>query len=343
VELLAAAKLPPPDYSKPLGEIYQELTVLMARTTGSLNVLIPAALSSFPDPGYPSWIPDWTAHFDALWTRPPRMWHDQDATPGSTAYWKVDGAYGQKLLVRGRRIAQVISCTRFHETKDPYDAKEKELHLTNIASSQILLDALSQLGTQSHTELNTEKVSINAAWSSWITNGLVPFWDLPDTKSNEIFLWFIWLEILRQCTSEKVLEIIETRSWWLMLFKSRPRLTYLYLQACFRMTTSRQFLPLHIALSNHMARHRRAFLLADPRPFLSGISQEHALMLATGTESVREDDEIVLISGVSSPMILRHNGESKILVSPAFEKSMMDGRLWKKYCSEHELEEFVIQ
>jgi hypothetical protein len=172
VELLAAAKLPPPDYSKPLGEIYQELTVLMARTTGSLNVLIPAALSSFPDPGYPSWIPDWIAHFDALWTRPPRMWHDQDATPGSTAYWKVDGAYGQKLLVRGRRIAQVISCTRFHETKDPYDAKEKELHLTNIASSQILLDVLSQLGTQSHTELHALKPSDSEATRglSWFRN-----------------------------------------------------------------------------------------------------------------------------------------------------------------------------
>ena len=91
LELPAAAQLPPPDYSKPLGEIYQELTIHMAKTTGSLKVLIPAALSSFPDPGYPSWIPNWTAHCDALWARPPRMWRDLDATPGSTPHWKVDG------------------------------------------------------------------------------------------------------------------------------------------------------------------------------------------------------------------------------------------------------------
>ena len=128
-----------------------------------------------------------------------------------------------------------------------------------------------------------------------------------------------------------------------MMFKSKPRLTYLYLQACFRMTTSRQFLPLYFSLSNHMARHRRAFLLADMRPFSPEMSQEHTLMLATGTEFVREEDEIVLVSGVFSPIILRYSGELNILVGSVFENSMMDGRLWKKDCSENELEEIVIE
>jgi hypothetical protein len=69
LQRLFTETLPTPDYSLSVGQIYKQLSIYLIHATGSLDMLLPAAQSSFP--GQPSWVPDWSQDDYNFWRSPP--------------------------------------------------------------------------------------------------------------------------------------------------------------------------------------------------------------------------------------------------------------------------------
>lgn len=93
--------LPVPDYNCSLGQIYKELCVQLIQATGSLHLLLPAALNSCP--GQPSWIPDWSKEFSSLWLdRLLTTDSKSNVVRGLQPFWKWDPNNGDTLTIRGR-------------------------------------------------------------------------------------------------------------------------------------------------------------------------------------------------------------------------------------------------
>ena len=129
LQQVAVSKLLPPKYSRPLEQIYKELTVHVLEVTESLQLLLLAAMNRFL--GQPSWVTKWDEEFDSFWVRPSLSldpW--ENATPDSQAAWQLQE--DNVLLVRGRNLATIRGYFNFRKSLDSYDPSQQGLHLQNI-------------------------------------------------------------------------------------------------------------------------------------------------------------------------------------------------------------------
>ena len=124
------AKLLTPDYTISQGQIFKDLTINIILGTGSLKPLVLAAIRRLP--GYPTWIPDWSARFDQLWepsflTIPSHM----GVTPGSEPFSRLY-LHKNTLLVHGRSLCSVTELVRLQSLSRNFRESERAMHIENI-------------------------------------------------------------------------------------------------------------------------------------------------------------------------------------------------------------------
>jgi hypothetical protein len=64
--------------------------------------------------------------------------------------------------------------------------------------------------------------------------------------------------------------------------------------------------------------------------------------LGISKSGVEVGDELILIAGLHLPLVVRVEGDSRRLVSPAIVALMMEGEFWNPALEESELDEFKI-
>ena len=118
-----------PNYQASVEAIYMELSLHLIEATNSLNLLLPAALSSSAE--RPSWVPDWGQ-------KVPEFWKEHQLRQGSLSQgcWRWDPIKSGILVVRARLLETVAACFRFEETSDVFRANERETHSQNHRTSR---------------------------------------------------------------------------------------------------------------------------------------------------------------------------------------------------------------
>ena len=132
LQQMTKRRLPKPDYSRPLDTIYHELAVNVLEANEALHLLLPAALNRLQ--GMPSWVPDWSAHFDGFWMRPRRS-ITSDISIGQRAYWRLwdDGDY-PRITIHGCIAYHVQDYFEFKETSEEYDTSQEHIHVHNLGT-----------------------------------------------------------------------------------------------------------------------------------------------------------------------------------------------------------------
>ncbi|KAI0977567.1 heterokaryon incompatibility protein-domain-containing protein [Xylaria arbuscula] len=103
-----------PDYSKSVGQLYQEVSLALMQHTGNLDILSmryprPVNLAASRAGSLPSWVPDWSVHLDHS------VLHDIDDRLSCVSFYRASGdtrchveaTPSGSLLVRGKFVCDV--------------------------------------------------------------------------------------------------------------------------------------------------------------------------------------------------------------------------------------------
>jgi hypothetical protein len=320
------------DNAAPLERIYQQLCIQLMEVTGTLQFLLLAATNHFP--GHPTWVPNWAADFDTFWLKP-TLFRNQGlyATPGSVGNWTFDTYNNDVLVVRGRQICFVKSCSTFRETWSIYHPEQRSLHLENLRTMLTFWDFFSS--QEATLWMNLEEKS-----------GFGLMRCIDQSAFNG------WKKILRIYHEEepcKVLDLLQhgtDSSMW----KKRPLLLIgrASLQEIFRT---------HISMCNILARTEK-MVFQGSNVFVGKSPLEKNLEImgieceerdwrcfeikGICTRNVHVGDMAVLVAGVSSPLIIRRGPTSMSLVSPAIINGAMEGEFWDSSWRSEELDQIYL-
>ena len=303
LQRLLKRDLPSPDYQVSTEEIYTEMSVHLIQATESLDLLLPAALSS--SPGQPSWVPDWSKEL-------PDFWKDHRPRDGysSRAYWKWDPENSGVLSVQGRPLQTIVSCFKFQETSDVYLESEAAIHLQNLRTMQTFLhECKSKNQSVSDTLLI---LSIPGNWRSKLKGrDLLALGFEPPP-----------LEVLSVLNGELKLPLL-----WRILTWARIN----------RPLHQRVLRPL-IIICNTMARNGISLFVADDK-YRSGLNVD-----GIGNNNVRAGDKVILIPSMRYPLVIRQDGNSTRLISPAYARELLDEkrRNGRYGLDKRDLEEFHL-
>ncbi|KAF2813857.1 uncharacterized protein BDZ99DRAFT_473012 [Mytilinidion resinicola] len=322
------------DNAAPLERIYKQLCIQLMEVTGTLQFLLPATTNHFP--GHPTWVPNWAADFDPFWLKP-TLFRNKGlhATPGSIGHWALDPCNDDVLVVRGRHICSVKSCSGFRETWSTYDPKERSLHLENLQTIFAFWDIF-----YSQEAIVWRKFEERSGF------GLMKCIDQSGFNG-----WKKFLRMHHEKGPCKVLDLLlhGTDS---SLQKERPHLNRggPSLQEIFRT---------HISMCNILARTEK-MLFQGSSIFMEKTRVDRALgvfleaeddewknwtglgMKGICNRNVRAGDTVMLVAGVSSPVIIRRGPTSMRLVSPAIVDGAMQGEFWDSSWQAEELERIYL-
>jgi hypothetical protein len=159
LKILLPHTLPPPDYTRPLGQVYKESAVQIIQATNSLRLLLVAAENGFP--GQQSWVPDWSKPAGAFWrlhenpkfagfelslyrrgwelliTGPER--NPSDLSPVHL----LDPPNTDILIVQGHRAGQVIEVPKFERIHGPLEQRRETLP-KNVCTVQAIFELICQ-------------------------------------------------------------------------------------------------------------------------------------------------------------------------------------------------------
>lgn len=76
---------------------------------------------------------------------------------------------------------------------------------------------------------------------------------------------------------------------------------------------------MHVQITNYFAQERMGIFIC------TGVHNDAGIAPA----DAQEGDEIMLISGVSMPMIMRRHGQGFRVIGPAYIEQAMKGDIWK--------------
>ncbi|TGJ85572.1 hypothetical protein E0Z10_g3198 [Xylaria hypoxylon] len=321
LELRLRRRLPTPDYDLPLAQVYRRFTLDLLEATNSTKVIVPACLHRLP--GQPSWVADWSMDIPKSWLNTTfRSEEAKSATPGSKPYWRVSSVNPDVLMLRGREIGTVTGCSEFLPTLPSYDESERQSHLSNLKN---LLNLVTWSG----------KGIVRFDYFA----GLLDMSDFPQSLPKRLRSFFV--QFLNDNFSQSPINdshaalrrLLSGGSMWHFRHASDFGDQTSFASRWFGIST----LPLlevfrmHIAICNNMVRTRRKGftsialdLFSDPdeRRWFNGIC----------STDVQLGDKIILVSGVSVPLIIRQNADNMTvkLVSPAVLAPAMEGRGWPK-------------
>ena len=291
----------PVDSEQDLKLVYHDLFVTLLEYTGSLNILLFASRKRFTDS--PSWVIDWT---DA-----PRCW--------------IRARYYSRMLngFESRRSPQVRLEEYAGATLESESIWEYRSNKQQLAVRGKIIGMLAWCSNE-FKELDQSSsdsdLLLNVAYFRTLMSILIP---LAQEKTAEGLCRFFeacsdryqgrpssdeWRQIMRQNASQN------TETVWEQLKQQRDSNS--------TSTTTGLAWKYHIAITKFLADEKMVLVCsctASGNP-VSGVSP-------IGAEV---GDIVTLISGVSTPMILRRDPDSHDfqVVGPAFLPGVMDGELW---------------
>jgi Heterokaryon incompatibility protein (HET) len=323
------------DSAAPLEQIYKQLCIQLMEVTGTLQFLLPATTNHFP--GHPTWVPNWAADFDTFWLKP-TLFRNKGlhATPGSVGHWTLDPYNSDVLVVRGRQICSVKSCSTFRETWNTYDPKQRSLHLKNLRTMFAFWDIF-----------YSQEATLWMKLEERSGFGLMRCIDQSAFDS-----WKMFLKIHHNEDPRNVLDLLEhgTDS---SLQKKRPLFNRggASLQEIFRA---------HISMCNILARTEKVIfqgnsaIMEKPQIQINletmfpigedneGSTWKRFEIKGICTRNVHVGDMVVLVAGVSSPLIIRRGHTSMSLVSPAIISGAMEGEFWDSSWRSEELDRIYL-
>lgn len=315
---LLASQLPAPNYETKKGPIYKEFAADLLRATRSLHLLIPAAIHRVPpeppQPAPPSWVPDWHKDFPIFWLRPYLSFQElKTAAPGSTPIQNLDPD-GNTLVVRGRQICTIASCSDFQPTSDTYQVNERESHVKNL---EILLEIADKCNGSVAPELHD------------LLRNRLNHPNLPDniTQSH-----------MESYTRFLLSHHGENPSQTLALLTNAGSAKTLY----------QDILRTHIAICNSMVGTGRRIFWTSNLLILSLFPYGHGKIVRYGnlarydtplsgfeswgicTNDTTVGDRVLIISGLSIPLIIRQSQNCSQIISPAIVAGAMEGQAWER-------------
>jgi hypothetical protein len=347
LETLMNRRLPAPDYSTPLDELYKELTIQILEATGSPLILIPAALTH--QQGWPSWIPNWQANIEAhkFWMaswRPTFALQSAATSKNITdRNWKVN-MQSNSLMVLGLPLCSVAAFFTFQETSNTYVESEENLHIENLRSMLILSESESGIRLMRFLFSRYNNTSSDRQHEIDLDTYLNR---LLRNRSRNASRLFARLKIRRAVGSpwRKLSNCVGLRR---------------------HHSSSYGALRAHIWMCNSLARSDRRIFLATNLPPLDVPRQRSSMAtaqkvlddvrsryadtfetvkpkavgLCTGDASV--GDFVTAISGLSLLLVLRPNGSSYQVISPAVLESAVPGESHSLFEIEAKLEELTL-
>ena len=295
--------------------MFKQLCVQLMNATGTLSFLVPAAQHSLP--GF-SWVPDLTAEFDPFWLHPDIFTNKPaDATRDSQGYWRLEPGNNNNLFIRGRQICTVRHLFDFSETSLAYNPSQGDLHIQNNLN---LMKLLQRVTDPDHFITSILKQ----------TNGSGEEQVIPESKFRSIARTL--KNAVRVGSDRYVLESIRANI-------SPDDSECSNLSAC---------LKSQILVCNALAKtKKRFFTTTDIRwavldPHLGLVWETVSrTAIGVGNSDVQAGHHVVLIAGVSVPLIFARGPESTRLISPAVLNGVEFGELWHGD-SEKDMEEFRL-
>lgn len=318
--------LAPSDYSKPVQQVYQEIThstILQFRTLDILYQV--TGLENQFD--LPSWVPDLSD------TRPPRlMMHDAfKATASSPAYYRFSDQK-PSLILWGKIIGQINRCG------DPvlFSAHSSESALSLTAEVDSVLRVFKQWNTIAHslhsypnhqpipkafarTLLNIGTFSDSCNPSDF--HSLFPTWHNLMTSAQ------LGHDMLNESSKNMISDIQKTAATANEKLELALQMVAATLEAgvLTKVRKKKRAKTLHAWLAITM--RRRIFF-----------TMENGYM-GISAYSTRENDFIALLAGLSVPFVVRRIGSEYRLIAPAYVHGVMEGELWDEKVK---LDEFVF-
>ena len=169
--------LPIADYSRDIGDIYRQLTSKLHEVTGSLDFLFFAAAG--PQPGLPSWVPDWSANSAHQWL----IEHDAGGVDhrglsisSEDAEWLSDQEkHGHVLCIdqaspvldlQAIDLGSISTIITFRRMSKTYVESEAHLHLANLQSMLLCATWTLALDPQMTRRLLSSTVAENVAYAN---------------------------------------------------------------------------------------------------------------------------------------------------------------------------------
>lgn len=375
LEKLLKTDLATPDYSLPQNQIYKNLAKDIFESTQSMQFLVAASVNRLPSS--PSWVADWSAEFPKTWlnvSRDPLKFERGGRLYGGATIWsdmwcQLNLNDENVLLVRGRRICTISSILQFQTTAiTPRECKEA-VHDQNreamtkfctIPRYQIddrgtfsIAKVLSALWYFENAPLNPDLNKVRTHLKFVPRNreaSLIAefFTDLLNPWNVSIKPTF---NKLRAYVKSLGMNAKDSASTWPMLQKKGIQKRLWDLTTALGLVFKERFLfnpditQTHIEVCNAMAQgNLQSFSTTE---FKATTRKGIRKISSTGicSKTVREGDEVALISGLPIPLIIRRKDQAVELISPAFIPVIMDGQAWiQEFATrrQDELEEFRV-
>ena len=356
---LADIEILAPDYSLELKEIYKGLTIQVIQSTGSLKPLLLAAQHRFPQ--FLSWVPDWSTEFETFWNRQTDARNDNfKASLDSKPSWHVSPE-NDSLTVRGRRICAITDCVEFQETQNVYLPEEKQVHLENLRKLLQLEFSRTEIAYLAWELKFEQRANAGYEATNWCYR--LSSYMKRDIEKQGLEKWFQKIEksVLR---GYKLCEELDVDPEDLHFDHWRKSHTFTNNSAGY---DDYDFFQTHIYMCNVLARNKRQIFITDKiDPYRGKDSRPGVYSFPWSNEASRKEflekmaergsrpyagisrfevkigDELILIAGLHLPLVVRVEGDSRRLVSPAIVAFMMEGEFWNSALEESGLDEFRL-
>jgi hypothetical protein len=319
---LMGVKLSPPDYTKPVRSVYQEVTLACFACDRDLDVLY--QVTGLPSKhGLPSWVPD----LSNTKAPPTLMFEAFHASGSAPIRWQISNS-NNELYLSGRVVDRIKRCGDALKSPNEHSSPRDSILGSDTETSTCfeifkqwlaLAEALPGYPTgQSVTE---------AFGLTLITNSIIR---LNRKLPQFINVYASWLELLKTSTSSELfiekgvdnmlddVSAIPAEAHQKQEFAYQIASSILVPVIVAPVTMKKKVRAFHHWL--HLALRRRLFFVTE-RGYM-GI----------GPASVSEGDEVVLFSGLKTPFLIRRaqaQGTFR-LITPTYIEGIMAGELWNE-------------
>ena len=306
LQYISGTRLPKPDYARPLGVIYKELTVGIMASTEARHFLLPAALSHAQ--GAPTWVPDWSLEFNAFWFNPAL---GTVATANSGESWKYDHEK-DTLVIYGRSPCEVYDAFHLRESSGYYGVTEKGLHLQNLQTVLRFFKAAEALVVKDDTDTDRDPFQ---------QVGAVCLSPCDNIEDDDYLRWLWFFQRERLNPPALIWSLLETEG---TAFHNRLWPSQAFSRS-FR--KPKKLIDVHIALRDSLARSQRSLFVTSIYQKL-GKPGNRFCSMGICRNNVKAGDNLLLIPGVPLPLITRPaDSSTEHLISPAIVGGIMAGGL----------------
>ncbi|OQV07916.1 hypothetical protein CLAIMM_12270 [Cladophialophora immunda] len=308
LEELLQQRLPMPDYSLPIGQVYRALTLYLLQATDSMLIILVAATHNVA--GEPSWVVNWSAEFPRFWLRPSLITgksKDLQKVATDTAngrHWRpLSEADDKVLVVQGQKLWTVRTCLSLQRTASFYRETDDACHLHNL---HVIMCILKERSAQILKDL------LSDSWNH-------P--DLPDDIGplNQVAYWkFLRRNISKPAAT--MLQLLKKRKTGKVFLSFHPGTVYKRRHR----TSNAEIFRTHIAICNSLVRTNRMFFSAvdiDDEGEMGDMkksSNKKHINWGVCLHRVQVGDDVILVRGLEVPIVVRRNAEyHHQLISPA--------------------------